>query len=78
MTKFKHKMNPFLKFALEIGPLIIFFLTFSQAPALVIGGTTYQPIIIATGVFMIAIAVSLITSYTLVRRIPIMPLVTRV
>jgi len=78
MTRSKPKMNPFLKFALEIGPLIIFFLTFSQAPAIEIGGTIYKPIIIATGVFMVAIAVSLITSYTLVRRIPIMPLVTGV
>lgn len=78
MTKIKHQMNPFLKFALEIGPLMIFFITFSRAPAMEFGGVTYKPIIIATGVFMVAIAISLITSYILVRKLPIMPMVTGV
>ena len=61
------KMNPWLKFALEIGPLIVFFVTNSRA------GLFW-----GTGLFMVATALSLIVSWLLIRRLPIMPLVTGV
>jgi intracellular septation protein len=61
------KMNPWLKFALEIGPLIVFFVTNSRA------GLFW-----GTGLFMAATSLSLIVSWLLIRRLPIMPLVTGV
>ncbi len=63
----KKQLNPWLKFALELGPLVVFFVTNTRA------GLFY-----GTGAFMVATAVSLIVSWFLIRRIPIMPLVTGV
>ena len=63
----KNKLNPYLKFALELGPLLVFFVANTRA------GLFY-----GTGAFMAATAVSLIASWFLIRRIPIMPLVTGV
>lgn len=63
----KKKLNPWLKFALELGPLLVFFVTNTRA------GLFY-----GTGAFMAATFVSLIVSWLLIRRIPIMPLVTGV
>lgn len=61
------KLNPLLKLALEMGPLVIFFLANQRAG-----------IFIATGVFMAAVLVSLAVSYALTRHLPIMPMVTAV
>jgi intracellular septation protein len=61
------KLNPLLKFALELGPLLVFFIANSRA------GLFW-----GTGLFMGATAVSLIVSWILIRRVPIMPLVTGV
>jgi intracellular septation protein len=63
----KKKLKPWLKFALELGPLLVFF-TVNARVNLFYG----------TGAFMVATAVSLIASWLLIRRIPIMPLVTGV
>lgn len=60
-------MNPILKLALELGPLVVFFFSNSQFG-----------IFNATIAFMAATAVSLGVSYTLTRTIPTMPLVTGV
>ena len=60
-------MNPLLKLALEIGPLVVFFLANSQLG-----------IFTATMAFMIATAISLTLSYAINRTIPTMPLVTGV
>jgi len=59
--------NPLLKLALEIGPLALFFVTNGKAG-----------IFWATGVFMVAILVSLTLTWLLERRLPILPLVTGV
>ncbi len=56
-----------LKLALELGPLVIFFVTNSM-----------YGIFYATGTFMVATAVSLVASRAILRKIPIMPLVTGV
>ena len=79
--KRKH-MNPLLKLALELGPLMVFFFANSRAewlaktfPAL---GEFGGPLFVATGLFMIATAISLSVSWLLVRTLPIMPLVSGV
>ncbi len=58
-------LPPALKFVLELGPLALFFLTYSKFG-----------IFAATGVMMASVLVTLSVSYWKLRRIPIMPLVT--
>lgn len=79
----KHKdVNPVLKLALELGPLLVFFFANTRGewlveklPALgVFGG----PIFVATALFMIATGTALIVSWLLTRTLPIMPLVSGV
>ena len=78
----RQKINPLLKLALELGPLIVFFFGNSKGewlaarfPALAdIGG----PIFIATALFMAATIVALAVSWMLTRTLPIMPLVSGV
>lgn len=76
------KLNPFLKLALEIGPLIIFFLANARGedaaerwPAIAaLGG----PLFFATAVFIVATLVALAVSYALTRKLPLMPFVTAI
>src|SRR5437660_60758 len=86
MTK-KKQLNPFLKLALEMGPLLLFFFA-NARPALfmplvgpllpgVISGEK-AGIFVATAVFMAAIVVSLAVSYALTRHLPVMAMVTAV
>lgn len=56
---------PLLKFVLELGPLAVFFLTNNR-----------YDIFVATGAFMAATVISLIASRILLKKIPVMPLVT--
>ena len=84
MTK-KKQLNPFLKLALEMGPLLLFFFANSR-PALflpIVGPLLPEAvsgekagIFVATAVFMVAIFVSLAVSYALTRHLPVMALVT--
>jgi intracellular septation protein len=60
-------MNGLVKLALEMGPLAVFFL-----------GNARFGIFPATAAFMIATLISLVLSFLLLRRIPIMPLITGV
>lgn len=60
-------INPTLKFALELGPVALFFLAYWLL------GIYY-----ATGVLMVCVIATLIISYALLRRVPIMPLVTAI
>jgi intracellular septation protein len=78
-----HKnVNPLLKLALELGPLVIFFFANARGewlaerlPTLAaLGG----PIFIATGLFIVATLISLAVSLALTRRLPIMPFVTAI
>jgi intracellular septation protein len=59
--------NPAVKLVLELGPLVVFFITNSK-----------YGIFAATAVLMATTVVSLVVSYVLTRRVPIMPLVTAV
>ena len=67
MTNTKPKLNPMLKLALDIGPLILFF-----------AANARFGIYAATASFMVAIVVALCVSYTLTRHLPVMPLVTAI
>jgi intracellular septation protein len=60
-------MNPILKLVLELGPLGVFFF-----------GNYKFGIFPATAAFMVAMLVSLVISYAVSRKLPIMPLVTAV
>ena len=78
----RKEMNPLLKLALELGPLLVFFFANARGewlaerfPALAAFG---GPIFIATGLFMIATAIALSVSWSLTRSLPIMPLVSGV
>ncbi len=74
------KVNPLLKLALELGPLIVFFFANSRGawlaqkfPVLAdLGG----PIFVGTALFMVATAIALIASKILIGTLPIMPLVS--
>ncbi len=60
-------MNPVLKFATEMGPLVVFFI-----------GNAKFGIFPATAAFMVATVVALLVSWVMMRKIPVMPLVTGV
>ncbi|MEE2953040.1 MAG: septation protein A [Pseudomonadota bacterium] len=74
------EMNPLLKFALELGPLLVFFFANSRGEQLAdtfpvlheLGG----PLFIATGLFMAALAISLAVSWAIMRTLPVIPLVS--
>src|SRR6185369_687351 len=66
MTEKRH-LNPLLKLALDLGPLVLFFLVNAKL------GIFY-----ATGVFMAAVLVALVVSYVLIRRLPIMTVASAV
>lgn len=78
----RESVNPLLKLALELGPLMVFFFANSRGewlaekfPVLTeFGG----PIFIATGLFMAATALALIISWLLTRTLPVMPMVSGV
>jgi intracellular septation protein len=63
----KKKLNPILKLALDIGPLVLFFAVNSKFG-----------IFAATGSFMVAAIIALAVGYAMTRRIEIMTLVTAV
>src|SRR4051812_35207750 len=84
----KTQLNPLLKLALDIGPLLLFFFANSRpalflplvGPLLPADLATGERagIFVATAVFMAAIVIAFVISYALTRRTPIMPLVTLV
>ena len=63
----KQQLDPFLKLALDIGPLVLFF-----------AANARFGIYVATGVFMVAVMIALAVSYALTRHIAMMPIVTAV
>ena len=84
----KPKLNPLLKLALDLGPLLLFFLANSKpalfepwiAPLIPVAVQTGDRagIFVATAVFMIAIVVALAISYVLTRRLPTMAVVSAI
>jgi intracellular septation protein len=67
MTTEKPRLNPLLKLALDIGPLILFF-----------AANARFGIFAATGAFMAAVVAALLVSYVMIRQWPIMPVVTAI
>jgi intracellular septation protein len=63
----RRTINPILKLVLELGPLALFFIAYSRLG-----------LFAATAVMMASVVLTLGVSYALLRRIPIMPLVTAV
>jgi intracellular septation protein len=63
----RRKINPTLKFALELGPLVVFF-----------AANWKFKLFVATGALMVAVVAALVISFALMRRLPIMPLVTAI
>src|SRR5215471_21308714 len=61
------QLNPFLKFALDIGPLLLFFAANAQLG-----------IFTATGVFMVAALTAVAVTYAITRHLAPMPMVTAV
>jgi intracellular septation protein len=73
----KHSLPPLLKLALEMGPLVLFFLTNAYGERL-FDLTSSSRLFVATGVFMVAVVASLGVTYSLVGKLPIIPLVSAV
>ncbi|MBO3758232.1 septation protein A [Ciceribacter sp. L1K22] len=76
----EEKQHPMLKFALEMGPLLVFFFAnlrgewlVEKFPAL---GELGGPLLVATGLFMAATVISLVVSKILFKHLPVMPLVS--
>jgi intracellular septation protein len=61
------KLNPLLKLALDIGPLVLFF-----------AANARFGLFVGTGVLMISVVAALLVSYTMTRQWPIMPVVTAI
>ncbi len=63
----RRPINPFLKLALELGPLVVFFMANARFG-----------IYAGTGIFMAAVLLALGTSYVLTRHLPVMAIVSAV
>jgi len=63
----KPQINPILKLAFDLGPLVLFFFANSR-----------YGIFAATAAFMVAVVAALAASYMLTRQLPIMPVVTAI
>jgi len=76
----KMHMSPLLKFVLEMGPLLIFFIVNFRGQWLIDNVPLFssfdKPIYPATSVFMVAIITALVISWSIARKIPVMPLVS--
>ncbi|WP_230532546.1 septation protein A [Microvirga roseola] len=75
MTEQK-QLPPLLKLALELGPLVLFFIANAYADRF--GFADSERIYAATGLFVAATVVALSINYALIRKLPIMPLVSGV
>ncbi|WP_019219266.1 septation protein A [Bartonella florencae] len=78
----KTPLSPTLKFLLEMGPLVVFFLANYKGEWLLknveIFKNFQKPIFPATAIFMVAIIIALSLSWILTRKIPLMPLISGV
>jgi intracellular septation protein len=82
------QLNPLLKFVLDLGPLLLFFLA-NAKPALfepwlapiipeAVATGERSGIFVAPAVFMVAILAALVVSYVLARRLPVMAVVSAI
>jgi intracellular septation protein len=63
----KPQLNPLLKLALDLGPLALFFFA-----------NSHYGIFVATATFVVAVLAALAVSYTMTRKLAIMPVVTAI
>lgn len=63
----KLQLNPFVKLVLDIGPLVLFFVVNAKVG-----------IFAATAAFMAAVIVALVVSYVMIRRFPVMTVVSAI
>ncbi|ALN71371.1 septation protein A [Aureimonas sp. AU20] len=79
-TPGRREMNPLVKFALELGPLVVFFFANNRGEAIVRAfpalGELGGPLFVATALFMAATLIALLVSWIMVRTLPIMPIVS--
>jgi intracellular septation protein len=79
-AKTTKEINPLLKLALEIGPLMVFFFTNARGEMLrekfPFLASIGEPIFMATALFMGATIIALAISWVLTRSLPVMPLVS--
>jgi intracellular septation protein len=84
----RRKPNPWVKFLLEMGPLLLFFFANSKPklfeplvapllPEAILNGPS-AGLFTATVVLMVAVVAALIASFATTKRLPIMPLVTAI
>ncbi len=73
----KHHLPPAMKLALEMGPLVLFFLVNSYGDRW-FGVAAESRLFLATGIFVVAVLASLAITWTLIRKLPVMPLVSAV
>jgi intracellular septation protein len=73
----KRELAPLAKLALEMGPLVIFFLVNSYGDRW-FGVAPDRRLFLATGIFVVAVLASLAVTWTLIRKLPVMPLVSAV
>jgi intracellular septation protein len=66
-TSEPQKLNPMLKLVLDIGPLVLFF-----------AANARFGIFAGTAAFMVAVVAALLVSYVMIRRWPIMPVVSAI
>ena len=75
-------LSPVTKMLLELGPLMVFFFTNARGGWLIENVPAFaifpKPIFLATALFMAAFVVSLVATWILARKLPIMPLVSGV
>lgn len=72
----RSRLHPLVKLVLELGPLVLFFVANAYGDRF--GVAHDRRIFVATGLFIAATVVALVVHYVLVRRLPIMPLVSGV
>ncbi len=69
-------MNKLLKLSLELGPLLVFFFLNNQQKTINLMGYELKPLMAATAGFIVATLISLVTMYILMRKLPMMPLIS--
>lgn len=76
----RKEIQPLLKLALELGPLLVFFFTNARGESLIerfpVLGHIGEPIFLATALFMVATVIALTVSWILTRTLPMMPLIS--
>ncbi len=76
----RRKINPWLKIALDLGPVVAFFAAFVRLKneTVVVGGTEYHGFILATAIFIPLMVVSTLILWRLTGRLSVMQILTLV